>query len=303
LASVPARVAEAQRLAEERRFLAADAELTGVATDLEESRVALATLPQRLEELTGRVDAVAARRMGLPARVDGARAAEAVLAEQFNPAIAAEVAGSSLAAAEQAARADAALADARNALGVRDLGAVATAVIAAEDSIGHAESAAAAPPSMLDRVRRLATGIPTAVAGVRTALEALRARVRPGTAEAAALAALQARAGALTLADQPDWPRLDVEVRAIGQGIAELTEQVASAERAEAQRRAAEAEARKRRASSGVFGFLGSSGRTSSGGSSRSWSSGSSGSRSSGGSRGGSSSRSSGGRRGGSSRR
>lgn len=308
LASVPARVAEVQRLAADRRYLAADRELAGVEDDLETARTLLATLPERLEELTTRVDAAAVRRLGLGARIDDARAAEATLAAQFNPAIAAEVDGSATRAADDAARTDAALVEARAGLGVRDLGSVATAVIAAESGLGEAEGAAAAPGALLERVRRLVSEVPTALAGVRSALEALRPRALPGTPAAATLAALQARADAITLAGRPDWPRLEIEVQSLMQAVREINEQIESEERAEAQRQAAAAAAatRKRRRTAGVgSGFLGGWRGSSSGSSSR-WSGGGFGGSSggSGGSRGGGGgSRGSGGRGGGGSRR
>lgn len=313
LASVPARVTEVQRLAADRRYIAGNRELAGVEDDLEAAHTLLTTLPERLEELTTRVAAAGDRRLGLGARIDDARAAESTLGSQFHPAIAAEVTGFATRAADDAGRTDAALAEARTALGTRDLGAVATALIAAEDGLGQAEEAAAAPVAMVDRVRRLASELPSAIAGVRTALEALRSRVRPATPAEGTVSALKARADAITLAELPDWPRLEVEVRAIQQAVNELTEQLDSEARAEAQRQAAQAAARaKRRSSGGGSGFWGSAGRVGGsffGSSSRSsgGSSSSSGSRSSGGSSGsrggGGSSRSSGGRSGGGSRR
>ena len=117
LASVPARITEVARLADERRFVDADRELGAVEDDLAAAHQLLTTLPERLEELTSRVDAAVTRRMALGAKIDDARAAETTLTEQFHPAIAAEVAGSAAGAAEDADRADSALADARAALG------------------------------------------------------------------------------------------------------------------------------------------------------------------------------------------
>ena len=306
LASVPAGAAEVRRLAEDRRYTTADTALVRVETDLEEARAALTTLPERLHELTTRVDDAAARRADLTGRIDDARAAGDTLAGQFHPAIAAEVAGAASSAADDAARADGALTEARAALDARDLGRVATALIAAEDGLGQAEAAAALPGAMLDRVRRLATEVPPALAGVRSTLAALRSRVRPATPAASELGALQARADAVTLPASPDWPRVEAEVSAIHRAAGELAKQLDEAARADAARRRAQA-ARDSAGRSGGSSFMGGSSRSigsswrSSG---SSWSSGGSRSRSSGGSRGGGGgSRSSGGRRGGGSRR
>jgi hypothetical protein len=163
--------------------------------------------------------------------------------------------------------------------------------------------------AMLERVRRLATELPTALAGARTAIEALRARVRPATPNDVTAQALQARVDAITLAGMPDWPRLEVEVTAIRHAADELTERLDSEARAEAARRAAqETERKRRRAGGGGMSFWGGSGGSSRG-SSRSWSSGggssrsSSSSHSSGSRGGGGGGRSSGGRSGGGSRR
>jgi len=276
-----------------------------VETDLEEARAALTTLPERLRELTTRVDDAAARRADLTGRIDDARAAGDTLAGQFHPALP-RWRGAASSAADDAARADGALTEARAALDARDLGRVATALIAAEDGLGQAEAAAALPGAMLDRVRRLATEVPTALAGVRSTLAALRSRVRPATPAASELGALQARADAVTLPASPDWPRVEAEVSAIHRAAGELAKQLDEAARADAARSRAQA-ARDSAGRSGGSSFMGGSSRSigsswrSSG---SSWSSGGSRSRSSGGSRGGGGgSRSSGGRRGGGSRR
>jgi len=221
LASVPAGVAEVQRLAEDRRY-------------------------------------TAARRADLTGRIDDARAAGDTLAGQFHPAIAAEVAGAASSAADDAARADGALTEARAALDARDLGRVATALIAAEECLGQAEAAAALPGAMLDRVRRLATEVPPALAGVRSTLAALCSRVRPATPAASELRALQARADAVTLPASPDWPRVEAEVSAIHRAAGELAKQLDEAARADAARRRAQA-ARDTAGRSGGSSFMGGS--------------------------------------------
>jgi len=66
LASVPAGVAEVQRLAEDRRYTAADTVLVRVETDLKEALAALTTLPERLRE----ADHARGRRRGPPSRSD-----------------------------------------------------------------------------------------------------------------------------------------------------------------------------------------------------------------------------------------
>lgn len=312
LASVPAEIAEVERLAANRRYTAADAALIRVENDLEETRVALTTLPERLRELTSRVDAATVRSASLIGRIDDAQDAAETLAEQFHPAIAAEVAGATTGAADDATRAGTALDEARAALDARDLGRAATALIAAEDGLGQAEAAALLPGALLDRVRRLATELPPALSGIQTSLAALRTRIRPGTPAGGGLAALQARTDAIVLLPaQPDWPRVEAEVQAIQQAAAEMAKQLDEAARAEAARRSAQAAARNRSGGSGGSSFMGGSSRSSGSSSSgwgSSWSSGSSRSRSSSSSRsssrgGGGSSRSSGGRRGGGSRR
>lgn len=308
LASVPSRVAEVERLVADRRVVAADAALTGVETDLEESRVALTTLPERLADLTDRVETAHGRRAILPGSADDAREAEAVLVAQFHPAIAAEVAGSAAAAERDAARSDAALADARRSLDARDLGAAATALLTAEEALGQAETAAAAPGALLARVRQLATEVPTALAGLQSLVEQLQGRVRLGSPEAASVGALVGRLSAVSLADRPDWPRVDTEVRALATEAKAVDEQLTRAARVASQQRAAAAAAAAAASSNRGSGFWGSSGGTRSGGSffsssgSSSRRSGSSSSRSSSRS-GGGGSRSSGGRRGGGSRR
>ncbi|WP_166355950.1 TPM domain-containing protein [Phytoactinopolyspora limicola] len=302
---VDEKVAVVGRLLAERRLLAVDAETTKTIAGLETARESLTRLAEREASLRRQLDELDQAQADVAGLDATAANAEETLRAEFAQSVVEPVAGRVEAGQDGIERAAASIAAARDALGIRDLGAAERCRGDATTAQGSARSALTSVVDQLELARELRQSVPERHRAAANAVAILRDVVtklgRAATTQLQQQASeLAVRVEAVNLqVERPDWIALDQELQAIAADAEKATAEAEKIRHQEEQRRHREADRRHRQYSRSFGSSTGSRRRSSSrGGSSRG------GSSRGGSSRGGSSRRSSGGsRRGGSSRR